>query len=48
VELDCQRLVSDDGRQRLLFFTAASGSHAAGQLELLAEEQPLEPSGHAV
>jgi transcriptional regulator with XRE-family HTH domain len=35
VELDCQRLVSDDGRQRLLFFTAPPGSHAAGQLELL-------------
>ena len=35
VELDCRRVVSDDGRQRLLFFTAPSGSHAAGQLELL-------------
>ncbi len=35
VELDGQRLVSDDGRQRLLFFTAPPGSHAAGQLELL-------------
>ena len=36
LELDCQRLVSEDGRQRLLFFTAPPGSAAAGQLELLA------------
>jgi transcriptional regulator with XRE-family HTH domain len=36
VELDCQRLVSEDGRQRLLFFTAPPGSPAVGQLELLA------------
>ncbi len=36
LELDCQRLVSDDGRQRLLFFTAPPGSAAAGQLDLLA------------
>ena len=36
LELDCQRLVSDDGRQRLLFFTAPPGSAAVGQLELLA------------
>jgi len=35
LELDCQRLVSEDGRQRLLFFTAAPGTAAAGQLELL-------------
>ena len=36
LELDCQRLVSEDGRQRLLFFTAPPGSAAVGQLELLA------------
>jgi transcriptional regulator with XRE-family HTH domain len=36
LELDCQRLFSEDGRQRLLFFTAPPGSAAAGQLELLA------------
>jgi transcriptional regulator with XRE-family HTH domain len=35
LELDCQRLFSEDGRQRLLFFTAEPGSPAAGQLELL-------------
>jgi transcriptional regulator with XRE-family HTH domain len=35
IELDCQRLVSEDGRQRLLFFTAPPGSPAVGQLELL-------------
>ena len=36
IELDCQRLFSEDGRQRLLFFTAPPGSPAVGQLELLA------------
>lgn len=36
LELDCQRLFSEDGRQRLLFFTAPPGSPAVGQLELLA------------
>jgi hypothetical protein len=35
IELDCQRLVSEDGRQRLLFLTAPPGSAAVGQLELL-------------
>jgi transcriptional regulator with XRE-family HTH domain len=35
IELDCQRLVSEDGRQRLLIFTAPPGSAAIGQLELL-------------
>ena len=35
IELDCQRLISEDGRQRLLFFTARPGSPAVGQLELL-------------
>lgn len=35
VELDRRRVVSDDGRQRLVFYTAPGGSHAAGQLELL-------------
>ncbi|WP_121194247.1 helix-turn-helix transcriptional regulator [Motilibacter peucedani] len=35
VELDCQRMASEDGRQRLLFFTASPGSAAAEQLQLL-------------
>lgn len=36
LELDCQRLFSEDGRQRLLFFTAPPGTPAVGQLDLLA------------
>ncbi|MER7498982.1 helix-turn-helix domain-containing protein [Nonomuraea pusilla] len=35
LELDCHNMFSEDGRQRLLFFTAPPGSAAAGQLELL-------------
>lgn len=36
VELDCNSLLSEDGRQRLLWFTAPPGSRGAEQLELLA------------
>ncbi|MEN3265794.1 helix-turn-helix domain-containing protein [Pseudonocardia sp.] len=45
IELDCQRLVSEDGRQRLLLFTAPPGSPAIGQLELLSVvgQQELTP-----
>jgi transcriptional regulator with XRE-family HTH domain len=35
IELDCHNLFSEDGRQRLLWFTAPPGSAGAGQLELL-------------
>ncbi|WEV29190.1 helix-turn-helix transcriptional regulator [Streptomyces sp. 71268] len=35
VELDCYNLFSEDGRQRLLWFTAPPGSRGAEQLELL-------------
>ncbi|MEU3189554.1 helix-turn-helix transcriptional regulator [Streptomyces sp. NPDC006992] len=35
IELDCFNLLSEDGRQRLLWFTAAPGSPGAEQLELL-------------
>ncbi|MGC5413413.1 transcriptional regulator, partial [Streptomyces sp. DT225] len=35
IELDCHNLLSEDGRQRLLWFTAPPGSPAAEQLELL-------------
>jgi transcriptional regulator with XRE-family HTH domain len=35
VEVHCQNLFSEDGRQRLQFFTAPAGSPAVGQLELL-------------
>ncbi|GAT79918.1 XRE family transcriptional regulator [Streptomyces sp. F-3] len=35
VELDCHCLFSEDGRQRLLWFTAPPGSEGAAQLELL-------------
>ncbi|NKE59690.1 helix-turn-helix transcriptional regulator [Lentzea sp. PSKA42] len=35
VEIHCQNLFSEDGRQRLQFFTAPPGSPAVGQLELL-------------
>ncbi|MEY9212361.1 helix-turn-helix domain-containing protein [Thermobifida halotolerans] len=34
-ELDCHNLFSEDGRQRLLFFTEPAGGPAARQLELL-------------
>ncbi|GLY99425.1 helix-turn-helix domain-containing protein [Actinoplanes sp. NBRC 103695] len=36
VEIDCQNLFSEDGRQRLQFFTAPAGGAAADQLRLLA------------
>ncbi|MCZ9344564.1 transcriptional regulator, partial [Streptomyces sp. TRM76130] len=35
IELDCHSLFSEDGCQRLLWFTAPPGSEGAGQLELL-------------
>lgn len=35
IELDCYNLLSEDGRQRLLWFTAPPGSTGAEQLELL-------------
>lgn len=36
IEVNCQNLLSEDGRQRLLFFTAPAGSPAVEQLRLLA------------
>lgn len=35
IELDCHNLFSEDGRQRLLWFTAPPGTEGAAQLELL-------------
>ncbi|MFH8773194.1 helix-turn-helix transcriptional regulator [Streptomyces sp. NPDC017958] len=35
VELDCHNLFSEDGRQRLLWFSAPPGTEGAAQLELL-------------
>ncbi|MFP3986272.1 helix-turn-helix transcriptional regulator [Streptomyces sp. E11-3] len=35
IELDCHSLFSEDGHQRLLWFTAAPGTEGAAQLELL-------------
>ncbi|MBZ6477210.1 helix-turn-helix transcriptional regulator [Streptomyces griseocarneus] len=35
IELDCHSLFSEDGHQRLLWFTAPPGTRAAAQLELL-------------
>lgn len=35
IELDCHRLFSEDGRRRLLRFTAPPGTEGAAQLELL-------------
>ncbi|MGW7045536.1 MmyB family transcriptional regulator [Streptomyces avermitilis] len=35
IELDCHSLFSEDGRQRLLWFTAPPGTEGAAQLELL-------------
>lgn len=34
-ELDCHNLLSEDGRQRLLWFTAPPGNPGAERLELL-------------
>jgi transcriptional regulator with XRE-family HTH domain len=36
IELDCHSLFGEDGRQRLLWFTAPPGTEGASQLELLA------------
>ncbi|MDG9722470.1 helix-turn-helix transcriptional regulator [Streptomyces sp. DH41] len=36
VEVNCLNLISEDGRQRLLWFTPAVGTDSAGLLELLA------------
>ena len=36
IDINCQNLFSEDGRQRLLFFTAPAGSPAVEQLQLLA------------
>lgn len=36
IDVNCQNLLSEDGRQRLLFFTAPAGSPAVEQLRLLA------------
>jgi transcriptional regulator with XRE-family HTH domain len=35
IELDCHSLFSEDGRQRILWFTAPPGTEGAAQLELL-------------
>lgn len=35
VEVDCHTLFSEDGRQRLLWFSAPPGTEGAAQLELL-------------
>ncbi|AXK35683.1 XRE family transcriptional regulator [Streptomyces armeniacus] len=35
IEVDCHSLFSEDGRQRLLWFTAPPGTRGAAQLELL-------------
>ncbi|MFE7114396.1 transcriptional regulator, partial [Streptomyces sp. NPDC057654] len=35
IELDCHSLFSEDGCQRLLWFTAPPGTEGAAQLELL-------------
>ncbi|WP_113703701.1 helix-turn-helix domain-containing protein [Nonomuraea lactucae] len=54
MELDCHNMFSEDGRQRLLYFTAPPGSPATGQLELLSvvgtqdmtgEPRPLSRTG---
>ena len=34
MELDCHSLFSEDGRQRLLWFSAPPGTEGAAQLEL--------------
>ncbi len=36
LEVNCLSLLSEDGRQRLLWFTPAPGTDSAGKLELLA------------
>ncbi|MCU4749692.1 MULTISPECIES: helix-turn-helix transcriptional regulator [unclassified Streptomyces] len=45
IALDCYNLLSEDGRQRLLWFTAPPGSPGAEQLELLSVIGTQELSG---
>jgi transcriptional regulator with XRE-family HTH domain len=47
IELDCHSLFSEDGRQRLLWFSAPPGTEGAAQLELLSVigTQDLTPDG---
>ncbi|MEV4798553.1 helix-turn-helix transcriptional regulator [Nonomuraea sp. NPDC049421] len=47
IEVDCHSLFSEDGRQRLLWFTAPPGSRGAAQLELLSVigTQDMSPEG---
>ncbi len=50
IALDCHNLLSEDGRQRLLWFTAPPGSRGAEQLELLSllgAREPGFPQGGA-
>lgn len=46
IEVNCLNLLSEDGRQRLLWFTPAADTNAVEQFELLAVvgNQPLAPS----
>ncbi|WP_084774834.1 helix-turn-helix transcriptional regulator [Nonomuraea candida] len=48
IEVDCHSLFSEDGRRRLLWFTAPAGSRGAAQLELLSvigtQDMSLGPS----
>ncbi|MEU1408781.1 helix-turn-helix transcriptional regulator [Streptomyces sp. NPDC005728] len=52
IELDCHNLFSEDGRQRLLWFSAPPGTEGAAQLELLSvigtQDMTVDPdrSGH--
>jgi hypothetical protein len=52
LDINCQNLFTEDGRQRLQFFTAPPGSPAVDQLQLLAVigTQTLSPPGfgHAI
>ncbi|MEV4476961.1 helix-turn-helix transcriptional regulator [Nonomuraea sp. NPDC049504] len=47
IEVDCHSLFSEDGRQRLLWFTAPPGSQGAAHLELLSVigTQDMSPEG---
>jgi transcriptional regulator with XRE-family HTH domain len=50
IELDCLSLLSEDGTQRLLWFTAPVGGDAAGQLKLLSvlgEQETAHDEPHA-
>ncbi|MFG2678373.1 helix-turn-helix transcriptional regulator [Streptomyces sp. NPDC048392] len=47
IEVNCLNLISEDGRQRLLWFTPAVGTDSAGLLELLAvvgTQEVVEPA----